>query len=168
MEKQAGQEQGFTLLEVMLALVLFGFLSIGISQNLIMTRGISETNIREVTAYAVASGYMEQMKAIPYSELMVSVDNPSEPVPTILNQGEPDPLMIDEWVQKTVVIDEPTGGAAVRTMPFHVRLEIDDLEPSGNGHALGITLFFAWVDTDSGRRQQRSLRTIISQVRTNT
>lgn len=168
MEKEIRKREGFTLLEVMLALVIFGFLSIGISQNLIMTRGISETNIREVTSYAVASGYLEQMKAMPYEELVECVEDPTIPVPTILNQGAPDPLMIDQWVQKTVVIDEESGTGVERTMPFHVRVEIEDLETSGNGAALAISLFFAWVDNDSGRRQQRSLRTIRSQVRTST
>lgn len=168
MEKAGSKRKGFTLLEVMLSMVIFAFISIGISQSLIQTRSIAETNIREVTAYAVASGYLEQMKSIPYQHLLQSVRDPSIPVPTILNATEPDPLMIDEWMEKTIVIDEDAQTGTKRTMPLHVRLEMEDLEASGFGESLSILVFFAWEDAKSRKQHHRSLRTIRSHVRSGT
>lgn len=164
MHTNSNSKGGFSLMEVMLAMVILTLIAMGISQGLVSARSISETNIREVTANAVASGYLEQMKAIEYSTLMISIRDPNVPVPTVLSLGAPDPLYLDQWVTKSVVIDEDPITKKERRMPMHVRLELEDLEPSGNGTAIAIALFFAWEDAKTGKRHERALRTVKSLV----
>lgn len=166
MLKTESKRNGFTLVEVMLAIFILGFIAIGISQNLVMTRGISETNIRESTAIAAASGYMEQVKSMDYERILSSVRDPDLPLPTILSQGVPDPVHLGVWVEKTIIIDEDAQTGKERTMPFHLNMSIEDLEDSGNGSALAITILYAWEDAKSGNRRERSLRTIRSLVPT--
>jgi prepilin-type N-terminal cleavage/methylation domain-containing protein len=157
---------GYTLVEVIIAIVLLALVGIGISQNLVMTRGISETNIRESTAIAAASGYMEQIKSMDYERVLSSVRDPDLPIPMILAQGVPDPIVLGKWVEKTIVIDEDAQTGKERTMPFHVQLTIEDLAASNNGEALAVTILYAWEDAKSGLRRERSLRTIRSLVPT--
>jgi len=163
MEKQ---RDGFSLVEVMIAMGLLALVAMGISQNLVLTRGIAETNIREVTANSVVSGYLEQLKSMQYERILISVRDPSTPLPTKLSEGEPDPLYLEQWTTKSVVIDEDRDGKTERTMPLHVWLEIEDLAASGNGRVLGIGIDYAWEDARTGARRDRSLRTMRSFVPT--
>ena len=155
---------GFTLLEVMMAMAILALVAVGVTQNLILTRGISESNIRDSTAVAAASGYLEQIKAMEYEQILATVRDPSAPLPTVLNQGDPDPIYLDEWMTKMIVIDEDIDSGSERTMPFHVRVGIDDLAPSDEGPLLGVSIFFAWEDAKTGRRNERAFRTMRSYV----
>ncbi len=156
--------RGFTLLEVMLAMSILALVAVGVTQNLILTRGISESNIRDSTAVAAASGYLEQIKGMEYERILASVRDPATPLPTVLNQGDPDPIRLDEWTTKMIVIDEEVDNGMKRRMPFHIRVGIDDLEGSGHGSLLGVSVFFAWEDAKTGRRNERALRTLRSYV----
>lgn len=165
-ERESGSEKGFSLVEVMIAMAILAVIAMGISQNLILTRGIAETNIREVTANSVISGYLEQLKSMQYERILVSVRDPSKPLPTKLSEGEPDPLFLGQWMTKTVVIDEDKDGNTTRTMPLHVRVGIEDLAANGNGTVLAIEFEYAWEDARSRVRRERSLRTMRSFVPT--
>jgi len=160
------KQAGFTLLEVMLALVILAVIAVGITRSLIMTRGLAETNIRESSAVAAASGYLEQMKSMEYERILTSVRDPDVPIPTVLAEGQPDPLFLDQWMEKELVIDQDAQTGQERTMPLWVRLEVQDLEPSNNGSLMAITLFFAWEDAKTGQRRDRSVRTMRSLVPT--
>lgn len=152
-------------MEVLLALVILAVIAVGVTRNLVMTRGIAETNIRESSAVTAASGYLEQMKSINYEQLLTSVRDPSIPLPTVLTKGKPDPLYINQWMEKNLVIDQDVQTGRQRTMKLWVRLEMEDLKPSNNGDLLSVALYFAWEDAKTGERRDRSMRTMISLVR---
>jgi prepilin-type N-terminal cleavage/methylation domain-containing protein len=158
--------QGFSLVELMIALAVLGMIAVGISQNLILTRGFSETGVREVTANAVASGYIEQLKTMEYEVILTSVRDPSTPLPTVLSHGEEDPLMNGKTLSKKVVIDQDADGKTTRTMDLDVRVDIKDLAASNNGRILSIELTYTWKDAKTGRPQVGKLRTMRSYVRT--
>lgn len=162
----ASSSEGFSLLEVMIALGIFAFVATGISQNLIMTRRMAESNVREVTSISAASGYMEQIKSMEYSKLLTSIRNPEVPLPTVLSEGEPDPVNIGQWIQKEITLDLGEDGESLRTMPFHIRVEVDDFVDSQEGEILGVTIFFAWEAAGTGQRVERGLRTMRSNVPT--
>ena len=164
MKGKNGATDGFTLLEVMLAMAILALVAAGVTQNLLLTRGISESNIRDSTAMTAASGYLEQIKAMEYERILASVRDPSTPLPTVLNQGDPDPIPLNQWTTKMIVIDEDIASGIERTMPFHIRVGIDDLAGSGDGSLLGVSVFFAWEDAKTGRRHERALRTMRSYV----
>jgi prepilin-type N-terminal cleavage/methylation domain-containing protein len=165
-ERKKPSKAGFSLVEVMIAMGLLAMIAMGISQNLILTRGIAETNIREVTANSVISGYLEQLKSMQYERILTSVRDTSKPLPTKLSEGQPDPLYLGQWMTKTVVIDEDKNGNVERTMPLHVHVEIEDLAGNGNGTSMAIEFEYAWEDARSGVRRDRSLRTMRSFVPT--
>lgn len=154
------------MVEVILALLILAVIAVGVTRNLVMTRGMAETNIRESSAVAAASGYLEQLKSMEYERIVSSVRDPDLAIPTILARGTPDPLYLDRWMEKQVVIDQDSQTGDERTMPLWVRLEVDDLEASNNGNILGLTLFFAWEDARTGERRDRSMRTMRSLVPT--
>jgi prepilin-type N-terminal cleavage/methylation domain-containing protein len=165
-ERKRTPQGGFSLVEVMIAMGLLAMIALGISQNLILTRGIAETNMREATANAAVSGYLEQLKSITYGRILTSIRDTTRPLPTKLSEGQPDPLYLGQWMTKNIVIDEDENGKVQQTMPLHVRVEIEDLSSSGNGRALAIEFEYAWEDARTGARRDRSLRTIRSFVPT--
>lgn len=166
MKRIGHSTEGFTLLEVVMASLIFTMVALGISGNLMLNRRIAETTIRESTAYTAASGYIEQVKSIAYEQILMSVRNPAIPLPTVLSKGHPDPLEIGKWVEKQVVIDIDSATSVEKTMPLWVRLDIEDLESPENGTILGLTLQFSWEDPRSGKRHSRALRTMRSYVMT--
>lgn len=163
---EGAKRGGFSLFEVVFALAILAMLAAGISQNLILTRGMAESNIREVTAHAAASGYIEQLKTLEYGVILESVADPAKPLPTVLSQGQPDPLTIGQWMTKEIVIDEDRQTGKKRWMTFHVRVEVDDLAGTETGEAVSIAVFFAWEEARTRHRQERALRTIRSRVPT--
>jgi len=162
----ANNRQGFSLIEVLLAMVILALLTMGISQGLVFARSISETNIREVTANAAASGYLEQLKSMEYATILTSVNDTSVPVPTVLSLGQPDPLLLNQWTTKSVVIDQDPDTGHERRMPLHVRLEIRNLDGAGNGPLLEFSIFYAWEDAKTYRKRERGLRTMRAEVPT--
>jgi prepilin-type N-terminal cleavage/methylation domain-containing protein len=161
---KASGEQGYSLVETIVAMTIFGFIALGLTQNLVLTRGIAETNIRESTAITAVSGYMEQLKSLEYEKVLTSVRDNSVALPTVLSLGAPDPLYVGQWNSKDVVIDEDISGTKQRTMRLYVRPIIEDVTASGNGTILQMTLFYAWEDSKTGSRQDRALRTMRSYV----
>lgn len=147
-----------------MALVILGFIGLGVSQNLILTRGFAETSVREVTANAVASGYIEQLKSMEYEKLVASIRNPDIPVPTVLSHGDPDPLFLGVTAVKTIVIDEDPDSGRQRTMELEVLLNMEDLVASGNGRLLSIELQYGWKDAKVQRVNRGILRTMRSYV----
>lgn len=160
---------GFSLIELMMAMTILGFVGLGITQNLILTRGMAETSVREVTAHAVASGYIEQLKSMEYERIVVSVLDPDTPIPTILSRGEPDELYLGETNYKDVVIDEDAESGSFRTMRMQVELDIENLHnPAAGKHdrILSIELRYTYENAKTRDRQSRTLRTMRSYVPT--
>lgn len=151
-------------MEVVIAMGILVMVAAGISQTILQTRGMAETNIREVTANAVVSGYMEQMKSMEYKHLLASIRDDSVPIPTVLNEGEEDPLYNGQWMEKEVVIDEPVDGGSKRKMDLLVKVELEDLAESGHEPAVTMELIYGWEDARSGQRRERALRSMRSYV----
>lgn len=167
MKSSANREtSGYSLVEVVIALTIFGFIALGITQNLVLTRGMAETGVREVTAVAVASGYIEQLKSMEYETILTSVRDPSAPLPTVLSHGVPDELLLGVWNEKDVVIDQDWATGKERTMRMRIFLEIDDLESSGQGRILALRLRYRWEDAKTRQERERILRTMRSYVPT--
>ncbi len=59
-----GAVSGFTLVESMVALVLFGFLALGISHITMLAFKLSYHNVYKTSAYSVMQGYIEQIKSL--------------------------------------------------------------------------------------------------------
>lgn len=73
-------QSGFTLVESMVSIVLFGFLSMGVAQITMVAYKISHHNVYKTSAYSVMQGYMEQIKSMD-NEILAKAAVPSEGSP---------------------------------------------------------------------------------------
>ena len=58
------RQQGFTLVEVVIATVLFTFMALGVSRLTMTSFRTSHLNVYKTTALSVAQGYIEQIKSL--------------------------------------------------------------------------------------------------------
>lgn len=86
-KEQGKMKTGFTLVESMVSIMLFGFLSLGVAQITMMALKISYHNVYKTTAYTVMQGYLEQIKSISNESLaraaVLSVSDPIQASNTI-------------------------------------------------------------------------------------
>ena len=123
---------GFTLVEVLIAVVIFGLMAGGIIGGILQGRRMAEKNVYHITALTVAQGYLEQMKGMSYGDLSTNSD---QPIPTELNYGEPDPLFLNVWTEKRIDIhdtpDNPNDDMRMWFRPtveegaFQKRIQLD-------------------------------------------
>ena len=106
-------QNGFTLVEVMIAMTLFAFVGIGLVLLSLHVRRLAENNVYQAMAYTIAQGYLEQLKSMAWFDLVELDDDkgwmPREPIHTIsgIEGSEDAPLHMfvrprSEW---------PTGAA---------------------------------------------------------
>ena len=68
-DKIQRNSEGYSLVELMIAMTLFAFISLGIIVGTLQAREIAENNIRQATALTVANGFLEQIRGLDYSSL---------------------------------------------------------------------------------------------------
>ncbi len=160
----------------------------GIMATLIQSRRLTEGSVYQNSAVTIMQGYVEQMKNMEYSQVIVSAA--TEPpaalkIPTMLDQANPDPLTLS-WGTPPATMPAagavPTGGVTntrvidINNTPTNTK---DDLEmklwvwvqdltgtsPDGVD-AKAITVIYNWKTKDGGRERitQGSVRTIRSLV----
>ena len=67
---------GFTLVEMMVGLTLLGVFMTGILTSLRLSSLIAESNLYDTTAITVAQGYLEQIKNLPYEDVLLVAQAP--------------------------------------------------------------------------------------------
>ncbi|MCH8475319.1 MAG: prepilin-type N-terminal cleavage/methylation domain-containing protein [Opitutales bacterium] len=156
----------FTLIEVVIAIFVFGLLSAGIISATVQARKMSEANVREATAAAVASGFLEQLYSIDYTVLrqrallngdvsFVIRDGATLEIP--LNAGDfTGPLRIP--------IGANESGDFIVFMDFWIEIEI---RQSANLPSLEKTLVYRWDDPFSGGVKQKTITTVRSSATVN-
>lgn len=75
-ERRRHSQAGVTLVEVMVAMLVFVMVAIGITTSLIQLRRQGENNISQVLAQAIAEGLLEQVRRTSYSDLSDVDTNP--------------------------------------------------------------------------------------------
>ncbi len=129
-----------TLVEVLVASVLFGILALVTTNSVLMSRRMAEGNIYMVTAHDIAQGYAEQIMTLDYDEdIKPSVKNNSVPLtlkavtPSLENNSNTvdDELYFGATnvVEKSIVIDLRGDGEEIQqvTMPMRIQLSANDL-----------------------------------------
>lgn len=186
--KPARRNRGLTLVEVMVSSVVLSIAMGGIMATLIQSRRLTEGSVYQNSAVTIMQGYVEQMKNMEYSQVIVSAA--TEPpaalkIPTMLDQSSPDPLTLS-WGTPPATMPAagavPTGGVTntrvidINNTPTNTK---DDLEMklwvwvqdlTGTSpdvvDAKAITVIYNWKTKDGGRERitQGSVRTIRSLV----
>lgn len=71
------RKQGVTLVELMIAMMIFSFVAITMTRALLQARRLAEYNVHLITVNTVIEGYLEQMKSMSLDQLT------SDEIPTI-------------------------------------------------------------------------------------
>lgn len=133
------RQRGFTLVEMMVGLTLLGVFMTGILGSVRLSTLLAESTLYESTSINVAQGYLEQIKSLPYEDLLLAVQDPASfPLETISPSYDTthqstvfdDPISIDPTQQpneRTVVIDvRGDGNGTVIEMPVRLWVSIED------------------------------------------
>lgn len=170
------RRSGMSLLEVMIATVIFSIVILGVVKGLVFARRLSENNVWRASALTVAAGYLEQMRAMTLNDLVEAAGTPPEEIPTEVNQGSGDPLWPNSWPaasgdsavnRKTVdVNDTPSNEGDDMVIEFNPQLSLVD---DANGSRIVIRLDYRWEPpefrgVDSSRWPTGTLHLIRSRI----
>lgn len=153
------RKDAFTLVEVMVATVIFTVAGLGTLAGLLQARKMTEGSIYVATATTVAQGYIEQIKNMEFNLLDGST------IPELISQGTPDSLLISPLVADVETGEPNSDINNIRTIDINNTPEnaVDDLainfvvyveditdEANGVGDARRIVLRWSYVDNTTG------------------
>ena len=177
------RSDGYTLVEVMMAVFVFSLVALGITATVIQSQRIAVSNILRSTAHNTAQGYLEQIKTLSSSEINESLDDPvNVPLPTIrldpmavnTNPGDievADPLYLDQSNAKAITLNiDKNDGNKLNTMQMSITPMIENLNDPSYG-ADAVPAYEVTLDFDyevrhlrGTSRQTGSLRMIMADV----
>lgn len=145
MKARHRNRQGMSLVEIMIAMVVFMILALGVTRAVIQSQQIAQNNIIRNTAYTIAQGYMEQIKSLALIEVLNAMDDPDgTPLPTmsISALAEDDIEELDP-----LFLDGPDRALSGRTDGSNFREILIDLQEDAEGDPREVTMD-AWFDVD--------------------
>ena len=154
---------GFSLAEVMIALLLFGLMATGFTQACMFARKSAESAVAENVALNVALGYMNQLKTFTYGVLMASANDPTVALPTMSSATATDYLYQNAYVTKTVIMQRDSTGATVLSMDVDIMPVISDASGGTNWSIAGIQIFYRWRDPVTNNLRTASIRNAMAQ-----
>jgi type II secretory pathway pseudopilin PulG len=80
---------GFSLVEVVVSFFLFTLLAAGLFSSALQVRKWSEASVRESVATAVATGFLEQLAATDFPNIVNRIEDRSKPFAFVSRDGEP-------------------------------------------------------------------------------
>ena len=175
--KRLRGKDAVTLIEIMVAMVILGFSSLGLLAGLMQSRRYTEMAINENTAFAIAQGYIEQMKNMEFASLDEAV------LPTLFHEGVADTLTVSplpanpvegdsstDISNKKLIDIKNTPDDADDDMAIDVVVYIEDITDASNGigQARRIVIRYEYTFTDGMRSTDRmeTLYAIRSEVPT--
>jgi prepilin-type N-terminal cleavage/methylation domain-containing protein len=145
-------QRGFTLVEVLIALVVFSVMSLGLTASLIQSLKISDQVLSRSTAHSVALGYAEQLMAHSYTELKeaLALNTEFTLVSTSLGSSSEDVVEqtftfgVEQEQLITLDIDRETQ-EATQTMPMRFTINALNLNTGSQAlSALEITINYSY------------------------
>jgi type II secretory pathway pseudopilin PulG len=133
--------RSFSLVEMVIAMFLLTILMAGVFSSMGMSARAAETSIFQSAAFSAAQGYLEQIKALPYGEILSALRTPAvsslQLVSPVYNAGtntttiNPDPfnlLPAAQPVARNIMIDRRADGTGpVIMMPIRFWVTINDM-----------------------------------------
>ncbi|MCH8527271.1 MAG: prepilin-type N-terminal cleavage/methylation domain-containing protein [Kiritimatiellae bacterium] len=163
---------GFTLVEVVVATVLFTFMALSVSRLTMASMRISHLNVYKTTAMSVAQGYMEQIKSLD-NETLIRLSTHNVTMPPTVTQVLPTRSVsllsagatldqIDDWLiantvnpntlsdtldvinHKEIIIDIDPVSGDVKTMDMWIDVEIHRLpKVPGDSYMIDVQYIFS-------------------------
>jgi prepilin-type N-terminal cleavage/methylation domain-containing protein len=168
-------KNGFSLVESIVSLGVFSVLAVSIIAVVLQLRRIAENNVYENTALTMAQGYIEQIRSLPYNELLSAANSDTIQLRLLsangggilLTDGAGNELNNNEWTRETVFLDRDASGRETQPMDFRFRVSLTDLQPllTLRSNGIEVTLTYEVALPDGRKRSlRRTLRTVRSVV----
>jgi prepilin-type N-terminal cleavage/methylation domain-containing protein len=157
---------GFSLAEILIALALFGVMASAFMAASMFARRTAESAVYESTALTVASGYMEQIKSIEYETLVSCIDDPTAPIPTMVNQGTVDPIFLNVYTRKVIALQLDQNNVSLQNMVLLVKPVMSNMFTASGRRIITVAIYYRWYEPGSGRQRDACLRTARSYVQT--
>lgn len=157
---------GFTLVEILITLGLFSILASCLMAGTLQVRRIAENTIFENTALNIATGYQEQIKSMPYDDIVEAINTEGKSLSSFLLDGEFHELQLNEFNYQEIIIRKDPDGNPVLIMPFWIKPVIIDQNSLNGNKALQIRIVYKWIGPETNRERVKVLRTLRSWVET--
>ncbi len=168
-------KRGFTLIESVVSLGVFTIVCLGVLAVVIQIRRLAENNVYQNTALTMAQGYIEQLRSLPFGELVnVSVAGTANlnllsanGAGVLLTDASGGTLNDNEWTREVVTLDRDPTGRDTQPMVFRFRVDLADLRSltSSGANGVEVTLTYEYTPPDGRNRPvRRTLRTVRSVV----
>lgn len=165
----------FTLVESIVSLGVFTVVCLGIFAVVMQMRRLAENNVHENTALTMAQGYIEQLRSLPYNDLVTAANSTSAHL-RLLSANGGGALLTDtaggllnagEWTRETVFLDRDANGRDTQPMVFRFMVGLTDTRPVTTIGANGVEIRLTYeITLPDGRNRtlRRTLRTVRSVV----
>ncbi len=165
---RAGARAGFSLVEVVVAMVLLAILAAGLISSTMQIRKAADSNMREALAVAVGTGFLEQLISAEFPLLQIAADN-NVLWDFFTRDGSPEPIRIRpvgydgeaDSIEIPLVTD--TDGNESVTMPLQVLPMVERAEGNPD-NALNIVVRIRWNEALSKEERTRSFVYVRSRV----
>lgn len=160
--------RGFTLIESVVSLGVFTVICLGVFAVVIQIRRLAENNVYENTALTMAQGYVEQLRSLPFGEL-VNVSSVGTANLALMSANGAGALLTDtsggslndnEWTRETVMLDRDQTGRDTQPMVFRFRVDLADLRSLTTSGANGVEIILTYEYTLPDGRNRAVLRTL--------
>ena len=111
--------RGFTLVEMMIGLTLLGVFMSGIFGSVRLSTVMAESNLYQTTAITVAQGYLEQIKNLPYEDVLLVAQAPD--IYTLETLGPSYDATLSSTISKDDLTADPSKQPNTRTIAVDSR-----------------------------------------------
>ncbi len=131
------RQRGFSLVEMMVGLTLLGVFMTGIFSSVRLTNVLAESNIYQLSANVAAQGYLEQIKSLPYEEVLLAVQDPQHFALEMVSPDydssfnvtvNDDPINLTSSqmpIEKSIMIDSRSNNTRIE-MPIKMWITVED------------------------------------------
>jgi prepilin-type N-terminal cleavage/methylation domain-containing protein len=153
---------GLTLIEVVVSIAILALLFAGIVAAVLHLRRTAESLVREEIATAVAGGFLEQVRAVDYPELL-ALANTGGVLELIIRNNARIEVVVNaqNWTQVMVPLTTDPDGAVQNEMPFFFRILLEDMDPM---RSVAMRVPFRWDDVLTGNQLERELVLVRSAI----
>ena len=173
----------------MVSMSVFTIVSLGILAVVLQIRRMAENNVYENTALTMAQGYLEQVRSLPYGQLLAAANFVGTPPTPDLGVGRLNLLSANgggatyllnesnqllrstQWTNERVFLDRDAAGRDLQPMDFRFRVSLVNIDNPAlvaiRPQGIEITLDYQFTFPDGRQRVvTRSIRNVRSVVPT--
>jgi prepilin-type N-terminal cleavage/methylation domain-containing protein len=113
-------EKGFTLVEVLVAMVVFSLAILAVGKMQIVAMQVTSAASRLTRGTTIAQDTIEQLMTLPYTDALLSDATEVGEVTTRTDQTDPDRIKPPQGYSITLSVDQDTPSAGVKTINLTV------------------------------------------------